>query len=124
MAHVSGRALLGLYFFVPGLSKVFSFEATSTYMAEHDVPLIPVALVVTILLQLGGGVSLMIGYRTQLVAAVLAALTLVINIFMHNFWVMEDGMERAHEMQNFIKNLAIMAGLLALAGSTKAGSHQ
>ena len=70
------------------------------------------------MLQIGGGACLIAGYRAQLMAAVLAALTLVINVFMHNFWVLEAGTERAHEMQNFIKNLAIFAGLLYVAGSS------
>ena len=112
-----GRGLLGLYFIVPGISKITGFAATSEYMAAHGVPLIPVLLVVTIVVQIGGGLALMFGFKTQLVAFVLAGLTLVINIFMHNFWVMEEGLERTHEVQNFVKNLAIMAGLLYVAGA-------
>ena len=115
--RLTGRALLGLYFLIPGITKITGFEATSLYMAEHNVPLVPVALVITIVLQIGGGACLIVGYRAQLMAAVLAALTLVINLFMHNFWAMEAGVEQAHEMQNFIKNLAIFAGLLYVAGS-------
>jgi len=46
---------------------------------------------------------------------VLAGLVLVISLVMHNFWSMEEGLQRAHEMQNFIKNMAIMAGLLVVA---------
>jgi len=112
-----GRGLLGLYFILPGISKITGFAATSEYMAAHGVPLIPVLLVVTIVIQIGGGLALMFGFKTQLVAFVLAGLTLVISIFMHNFWVMEEGLERNHEVQNFVKNLAIMAGLLYVAGA-------
>lgn len=115
-----GRGLLGLYFIVPGITKVTGFAATSEYMAAHGVPLIPVLLVLTIILQIGGGASLLLGFRTQLVAFVLAGLTLVISVFMHDFWNMTEGMERAHETQNFIKNLAIMAGLMYVAGVTPA----
>ena len=111
-----GRGLLGLYFIVPGITKVTGFAATSDYMAAHGVPLIPVLLVVTIILQIGGGACLLAGYRAQLMAFLLAGLTLVINLFMHNFWAMPEGIEQAHEMQNFIKNLAIMAGLMYVAG--------
>ena len=111
-----GRGLLGLYVIVPGITKVTGFAATSDYMAAHGVPLIPVLLVVTIILQIGGGACLLAGYRAQLMAFLLAGLTLVINLFMHNFWAMPEGIERAHEMQNFIKNLAIMAGLMYVAG--------
>jgi putative oxidoreductase len=114
---LTGRGLLGLYFIVPGISKITGFTQTSEYMAAHDVPLIPVLLVLTIAIQVGGGLALMFGFRAQLVAFVLAGLTLLISVFMHNFWVMPEGLERNHELQNFIKNLAIMAGLLYVAGA-------
>ena len=115
-----GRALLGLYFIVPGITKITGFAAMSAYMEAHGVPLIPVLLSLTIVLQIGGGTSLLLGYRTQLMAFVLAGLTLVISLFMHDFWNVEEGLEQAHETQNFIKNMAILAGLLYLAGSNTA----
>lgn len=115
-----GRGLLGLYFIVPGIGKITGFSAMSEYMAAHGVPFIPVLLALTIVLQLGCGAALVAGWRTQLMAFVLAGLTLVISLFMHDFWAMEEGLQRAHEMQNFIKNMAIMAGLLYVAGITPA----
>jgi putative oxidoreductase len=117
LALLIGRGLLGLYFILPGISKITGFAATGEYMAAHGVPFIPVLLVLTIVIQIGGGLALMFGFKAQLVAFVLAGLTLVISIFMHNFWVMEEGLERNHEIQNFVKNLAIMAGLLYVAGA-------
>ncbi len=122
---IVGRGLLGLYFILPGVQKIFGWEQMSVYMAEHGVPLVPVLLALTIVIQIGGGASLLIGYRTQLMGFLLAGLTLVISLFMHDFWNMEAGMEQAHETQNFIKNMAIMAGLMFVAGqpehSQKAG---
>ena len=117
---ITGRALLGLYFIVPGITKITGWGAMSAYMAQHGVPLIPVLLVLTIVLQIGGGACLAIGYRTQIMAFLLAGLTLVISIFMHDFWNVYDGADQGHETQNFIKNLAIMAGLLFVAGSAPA----
>lgn len=112
-----GRGLLGLYFILPGITKVTGFTATSDYMAAHGVPMVPLLLVLTIFIQIGGGLALMFGFKARLVAFVLAGLTLVISVFMHNFWVMPEGMERDHELQNFVKNLAIMAGLMYVAGA-------
>ncbi len=106
-----GRGLLGLYFIIPGIMKITGWSGTVEYMAAKGVPLIPVLLVVTIVVQVGGGLSLLAGFKTQLMAFLLAGLTLVINLFMHDFWNQPD------EMQNFIKNLAIMAGLLYVAGA-------
>ena len=117
---ITGRVLLGLYFIVPGITKITGWAAMSAYMELHGVPLIPVLLVLTIILQIGGGACLAIGYRTQLMAFVLAGLTLMINLFMHDFWNVYEGTDQGHETQNFIKNLAIMAGLLYVAGMSAA----
>lgn len=114
--YFSGRILLGLYFIVPGIMKVMNFGGTAEYMAAHGMKFISLFLVLTIILQLTGGVCLVIGYRQQQVSFVLAGLVLVISVVMHDFWAMEQGLQRAHEMQNFIKNTAIMAGLLVLSG--------
>jgi len=118
LQHV-GRVLLGLYFFGPGLLKVFDLGFYESYMAAHGVPLVVPALWITIVLQVGGGLLLMIGYRTQLMAFLLACLALLINVFMHDFWNVYEGLTVAHEQQNFVKNLGIIAGLLYIAGSKK-----
>jgi putative oxidoreductase len=109
---LTGRALIGLYFILPAISKITDFEVTSKYMAAHDVPMIPVLLVLTIIIQLSAGSALIVGFKGKWAAFLLAGLTLVISIFMHNFWTYEDGLEKAHELQNFFKNMGIVAGLL------------
>lgn len=114
-----GRFLLGFYFLMPGLSKVSRYETMSEYMALHNVPLVNILLPVTIILQIAGGLMLMAGYRMKESALVLAALTLIINLGMHDFWNEYANTDSAHEMQNFIKNLAIFAGLLAVSASYK-----
>ncbi len=111
---VTGRVLLGLYFVIPGVRKILAFDGTGQYMATHGVPLISVLLPITIMLQVGGGAALIAGWRTRAIALMLAGMTLVINVFMHDFWNVYEGLSQQHETQNFIKNLAIMAGLLTL----------
>jgi putative oxidoreductase len=96
--------------------KVTGFSGTAEYMTAHGMVFVPFFLVLTIAIQIGGGLSLAAGFRVQEVSFVLAGLVLVISIIMHNFWALEEGLQRGHEMQNFIKNMAIMAGLLVLAG--------
>ena len=112
---VLGRTLLGLYFLVPGLSKIVGYSATLDLMASKQFPLSEILLPITILVQIGGGVLLIVGRQLRLSALVLAGLTLIINIYIHNFWSLSGDPSQAHETQNFIKNLAIMAGLLVLA---------
>jgi len=116
MCLLAGRFLLGIYFILPGISKITNFAGTSAYMAQHDVPMIPVLLVLTIIIQLGAGAAIIVGFQGRLAAFLLAGLTLVISIAMHHFWDLEDGVAKTHETQNFFKNLGIMAGLLVVAG--------
>ena len=120
MLGVAGRFLLGLYFFLPGISKMTGFDGTTQYMIEHGVPLAAVLLPITIVLQIGGGAALIVGWQTRAMALMLAGMTVAINLFMHDFWNVYEGLSQAHETQNFVKNLAIMAGLLALAAGPSA----
>lgn len=113
----TGRVLLGIYFILPGITKVTGFEQNAQYMADHGMIFIPFFLVLTIIIQIGGGTALVAGYQTKFIAFILAGLTLVISIVMHDFWSMPAGeLQTNHEIQNFVKNMAIMAGLLAVAG--------
>ena len=110
-----GRLLIGLYFILPGVQKITQFDAMSQYMQKHNVPMISVLLVVTIVLQIVGGLAIIVGYKGKLAAFILAGLTLLISVYMHNFWNLPEGGDVSHETQNFVKNMAIMAGLLILA---------
>ena len=112
---LTGRVLLGLYFVVPGLMKVTGFAGALAYMELHRVPLALPLLLLTIPLQVGGGLALMANWNIRTAAFLLAGMTLLINVFMHDFWNDYPGDDPQHEMQNFIKNLGIFAGLLLLA---------
>jgi putative oxidoreductase len=112
---VLGRVLLGLYFLLPGISKISGFDKMVAYMTQHGVPLVKPLLVLAILLEVGAGLALIVGWKTKYAAFLLAGLTLLISVFMHDFWNAYEGGDQGHEMQNFIKNLGIFAGLLILA---------
>jgi putative oxidoreductase len=119
-----GRFLLGLYFFLPGISKITGYTDTLGYMTLHNIPLPEVLLPITIVLQVAGGLMLMMGIRVGQIALTLAALTLIINLGMHDFWNVYEGVSQAHETQNFVKNLAIFAGLLVLSGAEDLPQHR
>ncbi len=115
-----GRTLLGVYFLLPGLMKVAQFSGTLELMQTKGVPLAAVLLPLTILIQVGLGLMLIVGKQLRLSALVLFGLTVLINVFIHNFWTLQGQPEYGHELQNFIKNLGIAAGLLVLASKQKA----
>ncbi len=116
---IIGRSLLGLYFIGPGLSKVFDFMATLTLMRMKGVPFSSVLLPLTIVIQLLGGIFLILGRNLRLTSIILCGLTIIINIYIHDFWTLAGDPSQAHEIQNFVKNLAIAAGLLILATKDK-----
>ena len=111
LCSTSGRVILGLYFIGPGaLLKITNMQGTSEYMAESGMVFISFFLILTIIIQLFGGIAMVVGYKVKPVAFVLAGLTLVISVVLHDFWNIPD------QTQNFIKNMGIMAGLLVSAG--------
>lgn len=112
---VAGRVLLGFYFVIPGLLKISGFTGTLAYMELHGVPLALPMLLLTIPLQLGAGLALIFDRQVRTAAFLLAGMTLLVNFFMHDFWNDYAGGNARHELQNFIKNLGIFAGLLLLA---------
>jgi putative oxidoreductase len=112
---VLGRVLLGLYFLIPGITKITGFDNMLAYMTQHGVPLTAPLLVLTTVLQIGGGLALIAGWQTRITALMFAGLTVLISLFMHDFWNAYEGGNQGHELQNFIKNLGIVAGLLVLA---------
>ena len=114
----AGRVLIGLYFLYPGITKIPRFEFMVDYMTLHNIPFIGILLPITIFLQIILGSMLIIGYRIKESALILAGLTLCINFGMHDFWNDYPEVNSAHELQNFIKNLGIFAGLLILSSSS------
>ena len=113
-----GRFLLGLYFLYPGVTKIPSYNFMVEYMTLHNIPFVTILLPITILLQVVLGLMLITGYRIKESAIILAVLTLFINFGMHDFWNQYPNTDAGHELQNFVKNLGIFAGLLVLSASS------
>ncbi|OUW37064.1 MAG: hypothetical protein CBD35_05560 [Verrucomicrobia bacterium TMED175] len=110
-----GRFLLGLYFLLPGLAKVFLFQENLDVVILREVPLPTISLTLVAICQVVLGLFLMLGKYIQLSAIILAVVTLLINLYIHDFWNMSGELNQDHETQNFVKNLAILAGLLVLS---------
>lgn len=110
-----GRALLAGLFLWSGVGKVFNFEGTAGYMASVGMPLVTLFLVGAIILEVGGGLALLLGWRSRLAALALIVFTIPATLIFHNFWaVTGDG----HMVQviMFMKNLSIVGGLLMVVG--------
>ncbi|MBF7100760.1 DoxX family protein [Photobacterium damselae] len=115
-AIIIGRWMLALYFFIPGVMKFIEWDSHIDLMERHDMHYVAPLLFLAAIFQILGSLLLMFNRYTEFVALSLSILVLLINFNLHDFWNY-SGIERGHEMQNFIKNLAIFAGLLILTGS-------
>ena len=114
LIHI-GRTLLALYLLLPGLGKFIAWNDQINLMETHNIFMAPILLAIAGGLQVVGGISLLINKQVVICALGFAAMTILINLNLHDFWNTYEGVNSTHEMQNFFKNLGIFAGLLLLA---------
>ena len=114
----TGRVLLALYFLLPGILKFVAVPMNISLMSAHGIANPAPLLFVAGVAQVAGALMLMTGRFVRFNALGFVAYILVINVLLHDFWNF-SGVVGAHELQNFIKNLGILAGLLVLAGLSR-----
>jgi putative oxidoreductase len=111
--NFAGRLLLAQLFVLSGLSKITGYAGTQGYMAAKGLP--GALLPLVILLELGGGLALVIGFQTRWVALALAVFTVLVGFIFH----LVPGDQG--QMINFMKNLSIAGGLLVVAQTGATG---
>lgn len=116
IAPAVGRSMIALLFIFAGVHKLQNWEASALYMAQHGVAVIQPLLALAIVVEIGAGAGLILGFRTRLMALMLFAFTLAVNFTMHDFWAIGDADLARIEMQLFAKNMGIAGGLLVLVG--------
>jgi putative oxidoreductase len=110
---VVARLAIALIFLWSGVGKFLASEGATAYMQQFGVPFAAVLVWAVIALELGGGLALVLGWRTRLTAAALALFTLVAAVIFHAFWA-ADAAQALNEEIHFMKNVAIFGGLLML----------
>jgi putative oxidoreductase len=111
----TGRTLLALYFLFPGIMKFVSWDSSVMLMETHGMIMVPVLLALAGIIQIAASICLLINKQMVICTLALAGMVLVINVSLHDFWNVYEGVNTLHELQNFMKNLGIFAGLLLLA---------
>jgi putative oxidoreductase len=115
LLSLTGRILLAMMFVIEGFSKIGEFQGTVGYIASGGLPLPGVVAVLTIALEIGGGLALIVGYKTRRAALAFAVFTLLASLLFHNFWAV-PGAEKMTQYLFFMKNLAVAGGMFVLAG--------
>lgn len=102
----TGRILISLIFIAAGAGKIADYAGTAGYMESQGVPTLLLPLV--ILLELGGGLLIAVGFQTRITAFLIAGFCVLSAILFH-----ADFGDKAQSIQ-FMKNLALAGGLLIL----------
>jgi len=110
-AALIARILLAVIFVISGYGKIGGFDGIVAAIASKGVPLPQVAAAITILVELGGGILLVLGWKTRWVALIFFLWLIPTTVLFHDFWASPPDQYEAQHI-NFMKNLAIMGGML------------
>jgi putative oxidoreductase len=101
-----GRVLISAIFILSGLSKLAAPAATIGYIQSVGLPLPSIAFGISAFVEIVGGIALVLGYRTRLVASVMFVFALATAVFFHHNFADQN------QFIHFFKNIAIAGGLL------------
>jgi putative oxidoreductase len=108
-AEVAGRFLLGLLFLLSGLGKLGAYTSTAAYMSATGVP--GAFLPVVIATEIFGALAVILGWKTRVVAFLLAGFSLLTAVAFHN------NLADQTQLIMFFKNLSIAGGFLMLVAN-------
>jgi putative oxidoreductase len=106
-----GRILIAFIFIFAGYGKITGFEGTVGYIASKSLPLPQLAAIGAIIVEVGGGLMLVLGWKARWAAAAMAVFTLLAAVFFHNFWAVPAD-EVQNTMIHFMKNISMLGGLI------------
>jgi putative oxidoreductase len=104
----AGRLLIGLPFAMSGLGKLAAIGPTTEMIRAAGLPLPPLALAISVAVELGGGLLLVAGFQTRIVAAVLALFSIATAVSFHSNFADQN------QMIHFLKNVMMAGGLLQI----------
>lgn len=110
-----GRLLIAALFVPAGAMKIGNYAGTAEHMAQAGLPLVPLLLVLTIAIELGGGLMVLLGWRARAAALVMFLFLIPVTLVFHPFWGVADPAMHYQQQINFMKNIAIMGGLMFVA---------
>lgn len=109
---LAARILISQIFLLSGVMKIVDWSGTEDQMAQRGMFWIPFFHIAAMLVELGAGLSLLLGCKTRLGALILFLFLIPVTLTFHNFWTYADPKEYKANMLFFLHNLALMGGLL------------
>jgi putative oxidoreductase len=114
MLPLVGRLLIAALFIVAGIRKIMMWPMQVAYFTKLGFPMPEAFTVLAIVIELGAAILLIVGWRTRLAAWLLALFVVIATFMAHRFWEF-DAAQQANQMNHFLKNLAIVGGLMFVA---------
>jgi putative oxidoreductase len=111
---LAGRILISVMFLISGFFKVGGYAQIVGYATAVHLPAPGVAIALAAAVELACGLAILAGFKTRFAAWLLFLYLIPVTYFFHNFWAVQ-GQEQQTQMVNFLKNVAIMGGLLVLS---------
>ena len=108
------RILIAALFLVAGVRKLLGYAGTVGYFTKLGFPAADAVAVLAIVIEIGGALLLIAGWRTRLTAWVLVAFVAVATAMAHRFWEFEAA-QQVNQMNHVLKNLAVIGGLIFVA---------
>lgn len=112
-APLIGRILIAQLFIYFGITKIIGFGGTAGYIASKGLPLPQLLTLLTIIIEVGGGLMILLGWRARLAAVVFFLWLIPVTFVFHNFWSMEGAQVMVNQI-NFQKNLALMGTMFLI----------
>jgi putative oxidoreductase len=112
-ALLGARVLLMLLFLIFGWQKLTGFAGTVAYMQQVGAPAPQLSAAIAVIMELGVGALLLLGFYTRPLAILLLLYSLATALIGHRYWTL-TGADRFEAMINFYKNISIMGGLMLL----------
>lgn len=109
-----GRILISVIFLLSGIVKVMNFSGMVAFMASKGMPIPNVMIAGALVVEILGALCLITGFQTRIASLIMFLYLIPTTLMFHNFWTMQGAM-RTDNQVNFLKNLAIMGGLLMVA---------
>lgn len=110
-----GRVMLASVFIVTGLERIDQWTPSVAYLSDKGIPGVPILLGVALAVQFLAAALVIIGFKARASALVLALLTIPATWIFHSYWSYSPGIEQQMQALLFLKNLAILGGLIVVA---------
>lgn len=114
IAPLVGRLLIASIFIFSGINKVLNFSMMTGFAGTKGMPLPALMIAGAATVEIFGGLAVLAGIRGKIAGWILFVYLIPTTLIFHNFWAMQ-GADRIDNEGHFMKNLAIMGGLLFLA---------